>query len=386
MYQRKLSTSKNTSFFLFGARGTGKSTFLKHEFDSPTTMWIDLLKNSEEEAFLFDPDTLTKRLDALDTTPEWVVIDEIQKVPKLLDIVHYEIENRGIKFALAGSSARKIRRGGANLLAGRALMNNLFPLTHQELATDFSLDAAIHWGTLPGLYHLTDKQEKIDYLNTYVNSYLKEEIFQEQLVRKVTPFRKFFRIAAQSSGKIVNFNNIAADVGVDWATVRTYFEILEDTLLTFTLPAFHRSLRKQQLKSPKIYLFDIGVKRALDKQLTTQVIDGREFGLLFEHLIILEIHRLNKYLKKDYELSYLMTQGGAEIDLVIERPGQKTALVEIKSARKVTATKTKHLHSFMKDYPGEFEAFCLCREEHPKMDNGIAIVPWQTGIKRLGLE
>jgi predicted AAA+ superfamily ATPase len=203
------------------------------------------------------------------------VIDEVQKAPKLLDQIHYEIEKRQIKFALTGSSARKLRRGGANLLAGRALMNHLYPLTHRELAADFVLQDVLQWGSLPEIFSAPSDLVRQEYLKTYVDSYLKEEILQEQLVRNVVPFRKFLPVAAQMNGKILNFSSMAKDLGVDWSTVKNYYQILEDTWLGFNLPIYHRSLRKQQLKGQKFYLFDLGVQRALERNLKVPV--GRTF-------------------------------------------------------------------------------------------------------------
>jgi len=385
MFKRTLNTPQNHSFFLFGARGTGKSTYLKEKFNPDEVLWIDLLKSSEEEEFILDPDALSARLEQYKELPEWVVIDEVQKVPKLLDIVHFEIENRGVKFALTGSSARKLRHGGANLLAGRALFNNMFPLTHRELGDEFDLNSALSWGTLPGIFSLESDDLRRAFLDSYVDGYLKEEIFQEQLVRKATPFRKFLRIASQVNGTLMNFNNIAKDIGVDWATVRTYFEILEDTLLSVTLPTYDRSLRKQQLKSSKFYLFDTGVKRALDKSLTLELDSSQAIGPLFEQFIVLEIHRLNNYLGKNYEMFQMATQGGAEIDLILRRPGLKPALIEIKSSTRVDGSKLRHIKSVMSDYPNEFDAFCLCRESHPRLEEGIQIFPWKQGLIELGL-
>lgn len=384
MYRRLLDIIPTRSFFLFGARGTGKTTFLREEFlkNIPKNeyLWIDLLDPEEEEIFLLKPNTLKERLDGLSRLPKWVIIDEVQKSPKLLNLVHQEIEARGLKFALTGSSARKLKKGGANLLAGRAFVNSLHPLSCFELKEDFKLANVLSWGSLPEVFNLSSELEKKEYLKSYVNTYLKEEIIAEQLVRNLVPFRKFLKIASQLSGTILNYNSIAKDLGVDWSTIKNYFEILEDTHLGFEIPSYSRSLRKQQLKQAKFYLFDIGAKRALDGLLERTVQTGQELGPLFEHFIVSEIYRLNHYLRKDYKLSYLATAGGLEIDLIIERPNEPDLLVEIKLTKQVQDKHLKHLKALSSDYP-EFEAVCLCQEKNKRVVDNIQITPWQEGLR-----
>jgi uncharacterized protein len=383
MYQRQLNILKTNSFFLFGARGTGKSTLLDAIIPKDNTLWINLLSSGDEESYQLNPDLLSQRIAKLN--PEWVVIDEVQKIPKLLDVVHKEIEEKKIKFALTGSSARKLKRGGANLLAGRAFVNNLYPLTSLELRDDFSLDQVINWGSLPAVCGFESALEKKAFLKAYVDTYLKEEILQEQIVRNVVPFRKFLQIASQSSGAILNLSRIAKDINADWSTVRSYFEILEDTLLGFYLPAYDKSVRKQQLKSGKFYLFDLGVKKALDGNLSINIESGQLFGPMFEHFIILEIYRLNDYLQKDFKLSFLATQGGLEIDLVIERPSKKTLLIEIKSSKQIREDHLRHLKLITEDFPDDFEAVCLCQESHARDVAGIKILPWREGLSDICL-
>jgi len=384
MHPREIELLTSQSFFLFGARGTGKSTLLRTFLPPRKALWLDLLAPDQEAFFAEAPQRLSQRISAMKTKPEWVVIDEVQKIPKLLDVVHAEIEQRKIKFALTGSSARRLKRGGVNLLAGRAFVNHLFPLTFVELGDRFRLDDALAWGTLPFVVNHPSRVERKAFLQAYVDTYLKEEILQEQVLRNVVPFRKFLAIASQLNGTLLNYSAIAADVKVDWATVRSYYEVLEDTLLGFTLPAFHRSVRKQQLRSTKFYLFDVGIRRALDRTLSLAPSTSQQIGPLFEHLVIAEIYRLNSYYRKDFELSYLATQGGLEVDLVIDRPGQKTALVEIKSSEQVTDKHLRHLEALIKDND-DFEAFCLCRETQPRQVGNVSVLPWQYGIAELGL-
>ncbi|MCX6123479.1 MAG: AAA family ATPase, partial [Proteobacteria bacterium] len=226
-----------------------------------------------------------------------VVIDEIQRNLKLLDIVHLEIEKkRGVQFFLSGSSARKLKRGGANLLAGRAFTFNLFPLTHIEIGIKFDLQHTLQYGSLPKLLEYDDTLDIVRYLKAYVKTYLKEEIVSEQIVRKIDPFQDFLEIAAQMNGKIINFSKISADVGVDDKTVKSYYDILDETLIGFYLQSFHRSIRKRQRESPKFYLFDTGVRRALANTLNLPLDPSTfEYGNAFEHLVVLECHRLNSY-------------------------------------------------------------------------------------------
>jgi len=314
---------------------------------------------------------------------------EVQRAPKLLDIVHAAIEapwNRKklVKFALTGSSARKLKRGAANLLAGRAYTYNLYPLTHYELDDKFHLKSALAWGTLPAICNTTSDEERKEYLRSYTETYIKEEIAQEQLVRNLVPFRKFLPIAAQSSGTIINYNTIARELGVDWTTVRNYFDILEDTLLGFKLPAFSKSVRKQQLSSPKFYLFDVGVKRAFDKTLNLEPSTNQIIGPLFEHFIICEAIRLNEYLRRDFTFSYLVTQGGAEIDLIVERPGDTTLFVEIKSAERIASEHLRHLRDLAAGREG-VEALCVCREPRARKEGDITLLPWREAFVKMGL-
>ena len=194
---------------------------------------------------------------------EWVIIDEVQKIPELLDVVHRLIEDKKIKFGLTGSSARKLKHGGANLLAGRAFVYNLFPFTSFELGDSFSLEDALMWGTLPQIYALQDANDRIQYLKSYANTYIQEEVWEAHLIKDLVPYRRFLQVAAQTNGTGINYSNISEDARVDPKTVQRYFQILEETLLGFFLEPFHRSLRKRQRANPKFYFFDIGVQRAL---------------------------------------------------------------------------------------------------------------------------
>ena len=386
MFNRIINLPENNSFFIFGARGTGKSTLLDQHFSAIPHLYIDLLHPDTEEHLAKNPSSLMAQIEALEPSKQWVVIDEVQKLPKLLDIVHLGIEKHKKLFALTGSSARKIKRGAANLLAGRAFMHHLFPLTFLELGNRFELNEALEYGTLPTIFHFTEPQDKIRYLRTYTQVYLKEEIVAEQVVRQLEPFRLFLEIAAQQNGEILNFSNIARDVRVDTVTVQSYFQILEDTLTGFLLHPFHKSIRKRQRTNPKFYFFDTGVKRALDGTLVTNLLEGTYgYGKAFEHLVILEVHRLNSYFEKDCRMSYLRTKEGAEIDLILERPGLPLVLIEIKSTKQTDERDIRTLISFKKEFPKGTEAYCLSRDPTLKMIDGIHLLPWQTGMKEIGL-
>ena len=374
---------------MFGARGTGKSTSLHQLFPADETLWIDLLDLDEEARLQSRPMALADQLRQIQDSRagdkiRWVILDEIQKIPELLDVVHREIERGRFLFGLTGSSARKLKRGSANLLAGRAFTYHLFPLTHRELKEQFDLSHVLRWGSLPKTFSLNE-EDREDFLRTYANVYLKEEIQAEQIVRKIQPFRAFLEVAAQSAGKIVNYSNIARDISSDPVSVQSYFEILEDTLIGFQLKPFHESVRKRQRKNPKFYLFDLGVQHALARTLNVPVTPQTSaYGNAFEQWIITEAYRLNSYLKRDWDFSYLRTKDDAEIDLIIDRPGMPLALVEIKSSKSVDETSVSSLAKFAKDM-GKAQSFCLSTDPVPKKIRGIHCLPWQMGLSELGL-
>lgn len=384
MYRRILKPHQN-SFFLFGPRGTGKTTFLKRIFENHQPLWLDLLDPKTEDRYARNPDTLIQEIDGSSGKVDWVVIDEVQKLPKLLDAVHLLIEKRRVKFALTGSSARKLRKGAANLLGGRAHVFNLFPLTALEWGGNFDLGAALRWGALPAVATFKEEAVKKEFLRAYALTYLKEEIWSEHIIRRLDPFRRFLEIAAQMNGAIINYDNIAKDIGADLKTVQSYYEILEDTLVGILLDPFHHSLRKRQRKNPKFYFFDTGVKNALERTLDQPLLAGSyAFGQAFEHFILLEAHRLNSYRRKDFRFSYLRTKDDAEIDLIIERPGLPAALVEIKSTDRVKEKDTRTLDRFLKDF-GNAEAFCLSRDPIAKKIGSVSVLPWEQGLGELGL-
>lgn len=383
MFRRIIKPLKSKSFFLFGARGVGKSTFISKFLKHDRTLVFDLLNPELEDQLLLEPQRLTAEILANKADIDWVVIDEIQKCPKLLNIVHQMIVQHKVKFALTGSSARRLRQKGVNLLAGRALTNYLFPLTFIELGAQFDLGTVLSFGSLPEAISAHSAEERSAYLRSYTLNYIKSEIQAEQWVRNLDPFRKFLGLAAQMNGGILNYSNMARDIGVQANTVQSYFDILEDTLIGIRLPAYGRSIRKQMRTAPKFYLFDLGVKRALDRTLDVRLAPGTSaYGSAFEHLVIMEIYRLCQYQKPDYALSYILTKDGAEIDLVIDRPGQASALIEIKSKPQVDDRDTRHLEHFQSDFRKP-ELFLLSNDTRDKLIGPTRALHWQKGIREI---
>jgi predicted AAA+ superfamily ATPase len=387
MLKRLVNPSLSHSFFLFGARGTGKTSLIKERFIDSDTLYLDLLRDTEFETLNLQPDTIEERLLARPSIKR-VVIDEVQKIPALLDVVHLLIENhKDVQFILTGSSARKLKRGGANLLAGRAWVYHLYPLCHAELGDRFSLHNALEWGGLPGQLELGSDDDKKEFFRAYTSTYLKEEILQEQLVRDLKPFQRFLPVAAQNSGAIINFSKIGRDVGVAPQTAESYFQILEDTLLGFRLPAFHRSIRKQERMNSKFYLFDTGVLRTLLKTIGTPLQAATYgFGRMFEHFLISEIIALSSYKRRDDEFFYYATHGGREIDLVIDRGPEGLSFIEIKSTDRITDDNLRHLHALSQESKLEDASFyCFSLDKNATKKEQVLCLHWQDGLRELGL-
>lgn len=381
-FKRLLKLPKHRHLLLFGARNTGKSTLIRQTFEPQKTFWIDLLNFNDEERYTRDPSLLKAEVLALDPNIQHVVIDEVQKVPKLLDVVHQLIESTHLHFILTGSSARKLRYGGANLLAGRAFVYHLYPFTSLELGQAFNLDNALRWGTLPTIHTLHHDDEKMRFLQAYGQTYLKEEIWMEQFVRKLDPFRKFLEASAQSNGKIINFHNIAQDVGIDDKTVKQYYSILEDTLIGFFLESYQHSFRKRLGQKPKFYYFDTGVARSLCRLSSVPLSPSTSaYGEAFEHFIVLECIRLAHYFFPEFRFSYLKTKDDAEVDLVVERPGEKVLFIEIKSTNQVRESDLTTLMRLAREH-GDCEAVCFSQDKLARTYPPITIYPWQSGLYR----
>jgi uncharacterized protein len=380
---RLLALPADRHFFLFGARNTGKSTLLWHAFGDQKAFWIDLLDPELEDRYGRDPNNLKYEVNALDASISHVVIDEIQKIPKLLDVVHHLIETTDKTFVMTGSSPRKLKYGGSNLLAGRAFVYHLHPFSFLELGEDFELDDALRWGTLPAvLVKMTSEADKIQFLQAYAQTYLKEEIWLEQFIRKIDPFRKFLEVAAQGNGQILNYAAISRDVGVDDKTIRQYYAILEDTLMGFMLEPFQASFRKRLQSKPKFYFFDPGVCRALTRLLSIPLKKSTtDYGNAFEHFILLECIRLASYSYPEYRFSYLKTKDDVEIDLIVERPGQKLLCIEIKSSDNVQEQNLSAFAALVKDLENS-EAICISRDPRPKKIGTILVLPWKDALRR----
>lgn len=368
-----LSDANEDSIFFFGARQTGKTTLLKQLF--PSARYYDLLKSNEFERLSRSPYLLREELQDCPEN-ELVIIDEIQKLPVLLDEVHWLIVNCNLRFILTGSSARKLRRTGVNLLGGRALVNYLFPLVSAEL-NDFDLNRALNNGMIPRHYLITDASKR---LAGYVGVYLQTEIIQEALVRNLPSFNRFLEAAALTDGEMVVYSNIAADCGVSTVTVKSYFEILADTLFGFYVPAYTKTIKRKLIQAPKFYLFDVGVTNYLLKRGHLKQ-GSPEYGHAFEHFIIQELRAYLGYNGKQDALSYWRTGSGIEIDAVL---GDAEVGLEIKSSTEVKGHQLKGLLSFGQDYPNA-RLIIVSLDLNPRRKDNIEIMPYKDFLKELWL-
>ncbi|MCX6349121.1 MAG: AAA family ATPase [Candidatus Aureabacteria bacterium] len=312
MLIKRLLSVPDRSFFLFGPRGVGKSTWLRHVLREGS--YFDLLDASLSLQLSHDPHVL-EALVGNRSPGSWVILDEIQKIPALLDEVHRLIENRGWRFALCGSSARKLKRGGTNLLGGRALTLNMEPFSAAELGGSFDLAFALEWGLLPMVCR--ERKEAAGILSAYVNTYIKEEIREEGIVRRIPPFLRFLSVAGQLNGQVVNAQNIARDAAVPRSSVDTYFSILTDTLWGHFLPAYQPRLKVRERFHPKFYWFDPGVARGAVGLLFDPP-DRSWRGVSLETLIFHELRVYNETAKKFRPIMHYRTAAGAEIDFIVE--------------------------------------------------------------------
>ncbi len=327
------------STFFWGARQTGKTTLLKQLF--PNAVYVDLLLNSEFLRFSSNPDLLREIVEA-ESPDKIVIIDEVQRLPDLLNEVHWLMVNKGTQFILSGSSPRKIIRAGVNLLGGRALRYELYPLVYSEI-DNFNLNKVLSWGSLPRHY-LSDKPKKL--LSAYIGSYLRDEIIAEAKLRNITAFTKFLESAAFSNGEIVNYTNIATDCGVSSVTVKEYFGILEDTLIGRFVKAYTKKAKRRIINSPKFYFFDIGIANYLLKH--NVIVEKTEaYGKALEHLVYLELHAYAKYNDLDFDICYWRTSSQTEVDFII---GDAEIAIEVKATDNVQNKHLKGLKQFYEDY------------------------------------
>lgn len=373
MYSRRqiFEGAENESLFLWGARQTGKSTLLKELF--PNALWFDLLLSNEYEKLNKNPEILRETILAnLSVSP--VIIDEIQRIPTLLNEVHWLISNHNVRFIMCGSSPRKILRSGANLLGGRALRYELYPLISVEIP-NFDLLKALNNGLLPKHY---DAKNPHKLISAYIGSYLRDEIVAEARIRNVSSFSRFLEVAALTNGEMVNYANIASDCGVSATTIKEYFQILEDTLIGRYLPSFQKRPKRRVITAPKFYLFDVGITNFLLNR--SRIEKGTElFGKAFEHFIYQEIYAHSKYSEKNYPIYYWRTASQLEIDFVL---GDNEVAIEVKSTEQANVRHLKGLKAFAEEYDVK-KSILISNDPLPRLVDNILILPWKVFLERL---
>jgi uncharacterized protein len=371
----RIALPARQSAFLWGPRKTGKSTFLQSAF--PDSLRYDLLQTDVMLEMAKRPSLLREQL--LAAPPRHlqapIIIDEVQKVPHLLDEIHWLIEHRGLRFILCGSSARKLRRGRTNLLGGRVWRYQMHPLVSTEVP-DLELMRALNRGLVPVHYLATEYRRSLD---AYVRDYLKEEVFDEGLTRNVPAFSRFFDAMGYSHGELTNYANIARDCGVDAKTVKEYYQILVDTLLgTFVEPYKTRQGRQVITKASKFYLFDVGVAGAITKRHLADE-RGEQFGRAFEHLILMEILAHRSYRDLDYDVQFWRTKAGLEVDFVL---GRGEVAIEVKGTSRVDPAAFRSLRAFVDEHRPR-RALVVCNERSPRVHAGIEVLPWRVFLGRL---
>lgn len=360
------------SCFLWGPRQVGKTTLLLELF--PNCPRYNLLLASEARRLATNPSLMRQELLATSPSSLPVIIDEVQKVPELIDEAQALIVENQIQFVLCGSSARKLKRQGANLLGGRALRFELFPLVYPEIP-DFNLLRALNHGLIPR--HYISERPK-DLLEAYVGEYLKEEIVAEALVRNVPAFSRFLEVAAFSDGEVVNYSNIASECGVSNPTVKEYFQILEDTLLARFIPSFRKNPKRRVIESPKFYYFDVGIPNFLLKR--EKILPRTElFGKAFEHFIFQELIAHSHYSGTKYPITYWRTTSQFEVDFIL---GDHEIALEVKSADKLNGNHFRGLEAFADEYKTK-HSILVSMEERPRKVNNILILPWQIFLNKL---
>lgn len=371
----KIALPPKQSAFLWGARKTGKSTYLKAAF--PRSPVYDFLKTDLYLSLLKNPSLLREHI--LAKPPELlnhpIILDEVQKVPHILDEVHWLIENKQLRFILCGSSARKLKHGHANLLGGRAWRYEMFPLVSEELG-DVNLLQALNRGLIPDHY-LQETYQKS--LQAYVQDYLKEEIFAEGLTRNIPAFSRFFEAMAFSHGQLTNYSKIARDCGVDAKTVREYYQILVDTFLGIRVEPFNRRQSRQVItQAPKFYLFDVGVAGFLTRRILQEE-RGEEFGRAFEHFILMELVAYRSYKNHDFNIRFWRTKTGLEVDFVL---GEGEAAVEVKGGSRVDRKDAASLLAFVDEFSPK-RSMIVCNETQERLQGKIHIIPWRRFLSLL---
>jgi predicted AAA+ superfamily ATPase len=363
----------SSTFFLWGPRQAGKSTLLSHQYAD--ALWIDLLKSEEYRRFVERPELLREEVDY--HRPRAVVIDEIQKVPSLLDEVHWLHENRDVQFALCGSSARKLRHGRVNLLGGRGLHLELYGFSAFELGDDFDLQRMLNHGYFPTVYFGASPKPLLD---AYVSHYVREEIAAEGLVRRLPNYSQFLAIAALSDGEQVNYSTIARESGVSSETIRGYFEILEDTLLGSFVPSYRRRPKRRVLVSPKFYFTDVGIVNYLARR--GEIAPGSElFGKAFENWVFHELKSYNMYRERFAEIHFWRLTTGTEVDFLVNHID---CAIECKSSNSIKDTHLKGLRELQKEHPEVKRRLLVSMDEKNRLsDDGIEIINNKEFIRRL---
>lgn len=365
MIPRRFKYPKHKSFFLLGPRGTGKSLFIRKTFDG--SLYIDLLQDQTFQFLLANPTRLDQLIPSNHSS--WIVIDEIQKIPELLDEVHRLIEQRRMKFVLTGSSARKLRRSGANLLAGRAHSQHSFPLTALELKDQFDVKRALKSGLLPTAYL---EPEYKGFLASYVSTYLKEEVQQEGLVRNIGAFARFLEVASFSQAQILNYSNVSADSSIERKTVTNFFQILDDLLLAHFLEVFSLRAKRELIKHKKFFFFDVGVYQQIRPRGPLDS-DSEILGASVETLILQELLARNEYQEWEYKISFWHTKNHVEVDFILYGKRGLHA-IEVKSGSRLREQDFQGLLEFKSDYPKANLIFVYSGHE-TKVYKDIQIVP-----------
>jgi len=365
----ELNLPRGKSAFLWGPRKVGKTYWISHTLSGAEI--IDLLKTDTLAEYISRPALLRERYQ---NHKGLIVIDEVQKIPSILDEVHWLIENKGLSFLLTGSSARKVRRGHANLLGGRAWRRTMTPLSYMEV-TDFNLERIMVSGLLPPHYLSINPVED---LRSYIADYLKEEVIAEALTQNIPAFNEFLRVAAITSSELINYVNIARETGVSHKVVRTYFDILEDTYLGFRIPPWKKSKNRRMITTEKFYLFDVGVANYLARR--QPKIGSQEFGKAFEHYILMELKAYQSYRNPDMPITFWRTSTGREVDFIL---GDKELAIEIKGSSRIHEGDIGSLQALLEDGPVK-KCCIVCLEKQPRqLTKNIEAVPWQMFIERL---
>jgi predicted AAA+ superfamily ATPase len=371
-----LPLNNRDSLFVFGPRGTGKTKWLKTHLRSEEHLYFDLLDAATFRTLLAYPERLCQMI--APGFKGWIVIDEVQKNPALLDEVHRLIEQEGFRFILTGSSARKLKRAGVNLLAGRALRYRMHPLILQELEASFNLEHALTLGMLPATYTYGQPGH---YLSTYVHTYLREEVMQEGFTRNISSFTRFLEIASFSQGSMVNYTEIAREVGIDRQVVANYFSILNDLLLSNTLPAFTKRAKRRLITTDKFYYFDAGVYQTLRPK---GILDApsESTGVALETLFYQSLLAIIDYEQIQAEVYYWRTTGGVEVDFVVYGRDNLIAF-EIKHSKNITPSMIRGLRHFKEDYPMSTLYVIYLGTEILYLADKIVAVPFEEALRKL---